>query len=215
MGTRQFRRHGRHFLPAGRSGASPTGPDHGGRCAGGARTRPDMESGAVARREAGTVGHRRAWGRGSWTRKRVSGDAGRSRHAEFRVRRPLSVCGGLFPVGVQSRAACRPLAAHRPDCAARGGSVGRCAGLLVRRDRRRRDPHRAEPIRAHQFREHAVPARNRCFPSRLRQGARGDGEPDRRKYRSADRHRQPRRLHAARRSRGWTDAAAMDRPFRS
>jgi hypothetical protein len=52
-------------------------PDHRGRCAGGARTRPDMESGAVPRWEAGTVGHRRARWCGGWTRERVTGDAGR------------------------------------------------------------------------------------------------------------------------------------------
>jgi hypothetical protein len=51
--------------------------DHRGRCAGGARTRPDMESSAVPRWEAGTVGHRRARWCGGWTRERVTGDAGR------------------------------------------------------------------------------------------------------------------------------------------
>ena len=110
----------------------------------------------------------------------------------FASERDVSVCCLLLPLGLPRRAARRPLAADRPDRAGRG----RCASvaayaLPARPDRPEHGPHPAEPRRAHPFREHAVPARKRGLPARLRQGARGDREPDRRHHRSAHRALQP------------------------
>ena len=69
--------------------------------------------------------HRRARGRGGGTGERVTDDAERDQHAVFHVERHLPVCGLLLPVDLPSRAARRPLAAHRPDRAGRGRFVGR------------------------------------------------------------------------------------------